>query len=171
MQLYHCKFGVPFGGGSRIILYSPSPFPSSLKHSNRKNKISNCSNSGKKMIVFLCKFYIQLLSSEQKEKKKKKEMHISWCKTVRCVTQCLATHLPHQELKVWRNPLRQAAWWCLTDGCLSSQVRSPLLQEGGCMAETVPPECCITHSLLAIPEPQGEQDKPQVRRGKRPASD
>ena len=72
MQLYHCKFGVPFGGGSRIILHSPSPFPSSLKHSNRKNKISNCSNSGKKMIVFLCKFYIQLLSSEQKEKKKKK---------------------------------------------------------------------------------------------------
>lgn len=112
-------------GGSRITLHSTSPFPSSLKHSNKKNKISSCSDSGKKMIVFLCKFYIQLLSSEQKGKKK--EMHISWRKTVRCVKQCLSTHLPHQELKVWRNPLRQAAWWSLTDCCLSSQVRSPLL--------------------------------------------
>lgn len=150
MQLFHCKFGVPFEGGSRIILHSPSPFPTSLKHSNRKNKTSNCYNNGKKMIIFLYKFYIQLLSSKQKGGEKGNAYILTQnseiCKAVPLCTPA------SQELKVWRNPLSSLVV-SLTAASLPRSGTLCYRKEAAWLGP-VPPERSVTHSLLAIPELQ-----------------
>ena len=117
----------PLGGVPELSYIHPPHFPVHWSIQTGKTKSQTVPIVGRKWLYSYANFTYSSFLLSKRKKKKKKEMHISWCKTVRCVTQCLATHLPHQELKVWRNPLRQAAWWSLTDGCLSSQVRSPLL--------------------------------------------
>lgn len=157
MQLYHCcKFGVPFGGVPNYLTFQPPHFPVHWSIQTRKTKSQAVPIVGRKWLYSCLNLHTASFFWAREKKgnayilaqKPESEM----CKAVPFYTPTS----PRVEGVEETLSDRQPGGLSLTVAS-PSQVREPSVIGRRLHGWDCPSWRSITHSLLAIPEPQGDR--------------